>query len=59
MYSQSLLYFETDRLDLLDPMRSGGSWLHIAGIKLPPEVLDKFYHGNAERLIPGLKRPGP
>lgn len=59
MYSQSLLYFETDRLDLVDPMRSGGAWLHIAGIKLPPDVLEKFYHANAERLIPGLKRSEP
>jgi hypothetical protein len=57
MYSQSLQYFETDRLDLLDPMRSGGSWLRIPGIKLPPEVLEKFYHANAEKLIPGLKSP--
>jgi len=36
-------------------MRSGGSWLRIPGIKLPPEVLEKLYHANAERLIPGLK----
>ena len=57
MYSQSLQYFETDRLDLIDPMRSGGPWLRMAGVKLPPEVLEKFYHGNAERLIPGLKGP--
>ena len=55
MYSQSLQYFETDRLDLVDPMRSGGAWLRTPGIKLPPNVLEKFYHGNAERLIPGLK----
>jgi hypothetical protein len=57
MYSQSLQYFETDRLDLTDPMRSGGSWLHLAGAKLPSEVLEKFYHANAEKLIPGLKKP--
>lgn len=56
MYSQSLQYFETDRLDLVDPMSSGGPWLHTPGVKLPPEVLEKFYHGNAEKLIPGLKR---
>ena len=55
MYSQSLQYFETDRLDLMDPMQSGGAWLRTPGIKLPPNVLEKFYHGNAERLIPGLK----
>jgi predicted TIM-barrel fold metal-dependent hydrolase len=57
MYSQSLQYFETNRIDLLDPMRSGGAWLRIPGIKLPPEVLEKFYHGNAERLIPALSSP--
>ncbi len=57
MYSQSVQYFETDRLDLLDPMRSGGSWLRLPGIKLPPPLLEKFYHANAERLIPGLKEP--
>jgi hypothetical protein len=55
MYSESLKYFETDRVDLLDPTRSGGEWLRLAGAKLPPEVLEKFYHGNAEKLIPGLK----
>ena len=47
--------FETDRLDLMDPMQSGGAWLRTPGIKLPPNVLEKFHHGNAERLIPGLK----
>jgi hypothetical protein len=41
----------------VDPVRSGGSWLRIPGIALPPEVLDRFYHANAERLIPGLKSP--
>jgi hypothetical protein len=56
VYSQSLQYFETDRLDLSDPIRSGGSWLRMAGAKLPVEVLEKFYHANAERLIPGLKK---
>jgi predicted TIM-barrel fold metal-dependent hydrolase len=57
MYSESLKYFETDRVDLLDPMRSGGAWLRLAGAKLPAEVLEQFYHVNAERLIPGLKKP--
>jgi predicted TIM-barrel fold metal-dependent hydrolase len=57
MYSQSLQYFETDRLDLQDPLRSGGSWLRMAGAKLPADVLEKFYHANAEKLIPGLKKP--
>jgi predicted TIM-barrel fold metal-dependent hydrolase len=57
-YAQYLQYFETDRLDLLDPNRSGGAWLRIPGIKLPREVLEKMYHANAERLIPGLERKG-
>jgi len=53
-YGQYLQYFETDRLDWTDPNRSGGAWLRIPGVKLPPEVLEKFYHANAEKLIPGL-----
>jgi uncharacterized protein len=52
-----LQYFETDRVDLTDPSRSGGSWQRIPGVKLPPEVLEKFYHANAERIIPGLRAP--
>ena len=28
----------------------------MAGAKLPVEVLEKFYHANAERLIPGLAK---
>jgi predicted TIM-barrel fold metal-dependent hydrolase len=57
MYSESLKYFETDRVDLQDPMLSGGAWLRLAGAKLPSEVLEKFYHANTEKLIPGLKKP--
>jgi len=57
MFSESLKYFETDRVDLLDPMRSGGFWLRLAGVTLPAVVLEKFYHANAEKLIPGLKKP--
>jgi predicted TIM-barrel fold metal-dependent hydrolase len=55
-YSQYLQYFETDRADLVDPNRSGGSWLRMRGIKLPPEVLEKLYHANAEKLIPGIQK---
>jgi hypothetical protein len=54
MYSRYFEYFETDRLDLVEPGGFGSSWLRLAGAKLPPEVLEKFYHANAERLIPGL-----
>jgi predicted TIM-barrel fold metal-dependent hydrolase len=57
-YGQYLQYFETDRVDLTDPNRSGGSWLRLAGIKLPPAVLEKLYHANAEKLIPGLAIKG-
>jgi predicted TIM-barrel fold metal-dependent hydrolase len=32
-----------------------GDW-RIYGIGLEPEVLHKIYHGNAERLIPGVAR---
>jgi len=31
-------------------MRSAARGCTSRGIKLPPEVLEKFYHGNAERL---------
>lgn len=57
-YGEYLQYFETDRLDLTDPNRSGGSWLRIPGVKLPAEVLEKLYHANAEKLIPGLAANG-
>jgi predicted TIM-barrel fold metal-dependent hydrolase len=55
-YGQYLQYFETDKLDITDPSHSGGAWLRIPGAKLPPDVLEKFYHANAEKLIPGLAR---
>jgi len=57
-YAQYLQYFETDRLGLTDPNRSGGSWLRIPGVKLPPEVLEKLYHANAEKRVPGLAVKG-
>lgn len=53
-YAEYLQYFETERVDLVDPSQSGGAWLRLFGAGLPPEVLEKFYHGNAERLIPDL-----
>jgi Amidohydrolase len=53
-YGDFLAYFETDRVDIEDPNHSGGAWLRLAGAKLPPDVLEKLYHKNAERLIPGL-----
>jgi predicted TIM-barrel fold metal-dependent hydrolase len=54
--SRHFEYFETDHLDIPEPGGWGKEWLRLPGIKLPPEVLEKFYHGNAERLIPGLAR---
>lgn len=58
-YSRHLEYFETDRVDLVEPYGSAREWLRLAGCRLPPQVLEKFYHANAERLIPGLARPRP
>lgn len=57
-YSRHLEYFETDRLNLVEPYGYAKDWLRLPGVKLPPAVLEKFYHGNAERLIPGLKAKG-
>lgn len=50
-YSRHLEYFETNRLDIVEPYGWGKDWLRISGVKLPPAVLEKFYHANAERLI--------
>src|SRR5262249_15041336 len=54
LYSSYFEYFKTDRLDLVDPSGFGAGWLRLAGGKLPLEGPEKFYHANAERLIPGL-----
>ncbi len=54
-YSQYLQYFEAPRVDLMDTSQPG-SWIRVLGAGLPRDVLEKFYHGNAERLIPGLTR---
>lgn len=55
-YSRHLEYFETNHIDIVEPYGWGKEWLRIPGVKLPPEVLEKFYHANAERLIPGLAK---
>jgi predicted TIM-barrel fold metal-dependent hydrolase len=55
MYSRYFEYFETDRLDLIDPTGFAVDSLRLRGAKLPSEVLEKFYHANAERLIPSLR----
>jgi predicted TIM-barrel fold metal-dependent hydrolase len=54
-YSRHLEYFETDHINLVEPYGYAKDWLRLAGAKLPPEVLEKLYHGNAERLIPALR----
>jgi len=54
-YGRYFEYFETDRTDLLDPSNFETTWARLAGAKLPPEVLEKFYHANAQRLIRGLQ----
>jgi predicted TIM-barrel fold metal-dependent hydrolase len=56
-YGRHFEYFETARTDLLEPGGFGPEWMRMAGAKLPPEVLEKFYHANAERLIPALAPP--
>jgi predicted TIM-barrel fold metal-dependent hydrolase len=53
-YSRHLEYYETDHIDIPEPFGFGKEWLRIPGVKLPAPVLEKFYHANAERLIPGL-----
>jgi len=55
-YSRHLEYFETNHIDIVEPYGWAKEWLRIPGVKLPPEVLEKFYHANAERLIPGLAK---
>lgn len=42
-------YFETRDLNFLNPTPIQGRW-PISGIGLPRDVLEKLYHGNAERL---------
>jgi predicted TIM-barrel fold metal-dependent hydrolase len=49
-YEATWRYFETDERDFEHPTPIQGRW-KISGIKLPPEVLEKLYHRNAERLL--------
>jgi predicted TIM-barrel fold metal-dependent hydrolase len=53
-YGRNFEYYETDRLDLVDPFGRDTDWNRLSGARLPPEVLEKFYRANAERLIPGI-----
>jgi predicted TIM-barrel fold metal-dependent hydrolase len=43
-------YFETNETGLPSPTPIQGRWT-ITGIGLSPDVLEKLYHGNAERLL--------
>lgn len=55
-YSRHFEYFETDHLGILEPGGTYREWMRLTGVKLPPEVLEKFYHANAEKLIPSFKK---
>jgi predicted TIM-barrel fold metal-dependent hydrolase len=49
-YEATWRYFETDDREFEHPTPIQGRW-RISGLKLPPEVLHKLYHRNAERLL--------
>jgi len=49
-YEATWRYFETDDRDFEHPTPIQGRW-RINGINLPPGVLEKIYHRNAERLL--------
>jgi predicted TIM-barrel fold metal-dependent hydrolase len=58
-------FFETAHQKFAHPTPIQGNW-KIDGIDLPPDVLEKVYHQNAERLldlpptpIPGAPQPEP
>lgn len=51
-YSNYLEYFETDHWVTV-PAGYQTEWLRLKGLRLPPAILEKFYHGNAERVIHG------
>ncbi len=35
-----------DHLGLIEPFGTYREWIRLTGIKLPPDVLEKFYHAN-------------
>jgi predicted TIM-barrel fold metal-dependent hydrolase len=49
-FMSSWEFFETDHKGFAHPTPIQGNWT-IDGIDLPPDVLDKVYHANAERLL--------
>jgi predicted TIM-barrel fold metal-dependent hydrolase len=54
-YAQTWRYFETGDRGMLHPTPIQGNW-SIDGVALPRPILEKIYHGNAERLL-GVKLP--
>ena len=54
-WSSTWRYFETRDRDILSPTPIQGSW-RIHGLGLPRPVLEKIYHGNAERVL-GITLP--
>ena len=54
-WSATYRYFETRDVGFPHPTPIQGRWL-ISGIGLPPAVLEKLYHGNAEKVL-GLRLP--
>jgi predicted TIM-barrel fold metal-dependent hydrolase len=51
-------FFETAHKKFAHPTPIQGRWT-IDGIDLPPDVLEKVYHGNAERLLDLPRTPIP
>jgi predicted TIM-barrel fold metal-dependent hydrolase len=49
-FMSSWEFFETDHKGFAHPTPIQGNWT-IDGINLPPDVLEKVYHANAERLL--------
>jgi predicted TIM-barrel fold metal-dependent hydrolase len=49
-FMSSYEFFETAHKGFAHPTPIQGNWT-IDGIDLPPDVLEKVYHGNAERLL--------
>jgi predicted TIM-barrel fold metal-dependent hydrolase len=49
-FMSSWEFFETAHKGFAHPTPIQGNWT-IDGIDLPPDVLEKVYHGNAERLL--------
>jgi len=54
LYSRYFEYFETDHTDIVEPFSHQRHWLRLAGVQLPKAVLEKFYFGNAAKIMPGL-----